>query len=449
MRIAHLTAGTGSYYCGTCLRDHALAEALTRLGHPTTLVPLYLPLVVETGPAARAAAPVFLGAAGAYLRHRFPLLARRAPRWLERMLDARRVLALASRFAGTTSGADLGGLALDVLAGDSGGQAGEIERIAAWLAEADRPDIVCLSNALLSGLAPVLRRVVGVPVVCSLQGEDAFLDSLPSPARERAWDLVRERADAVDAYIAVSEWYARTMRERLALPPERVHVVQNGIPLSGYPAPDAARLPPDPPAIGYVAQLAPGKGVDALVAAWLRIRQRGRVGRVRLELAGSLPPAGRPAIERVRERAAQAGLEADLGVHPNLDREAKIALLARLTVLSVPATHGEAFGLYVLEALAAGVPVVLPRHGALTELVETTGGGLLCAPQDPEALAAGLEALLSDPAEAARLGHRGCAAVHARFGAAHMAGRFLDVLEQVRARASARGHARPRTANGG
>jgi glycosyltransferase involved in cell wall biosynthesis len=119
-------------------------------------------------------------------------------------------------------------------------------------------------------------------------------------------------------------------------------------------------------------------------------------------------------------------------IRPNLPAAEKRAFLQTLSVLSVPATYGEAFGLYVLEALASGVPVVQPRHGAFPELVEATGGGVLCAPDDPAALAAALEEVLGTPGRAAELGARGRAAVVARFDVEHMARGMLEVAGAIR-----------------
>ena len=74
----------------------------------------------------------------------------------------------------------------------------------------------------------------------------------------------------------------------------------------------------------------------------------------------------------------------------------KVALIQSFDVLSVPTVYHEPKGLYVLEALANGVPVVQPRHGAFPELIEATGGGLLVEPDDPRDLANSLEELLTD-----------------------------------------------------
>ena len=100
-------------------------------------------------------------------------------------------------------------------------------------------------------------------------------------------------------------------------------------------------------------------------------------------------------------------------------------------MFSVPALYGEAFGLYVIEALAAGVPVVQPRTAAFPELIEATGGGVLCEPGDPQALAEAIEELLLDPARARALGEAGRRAVFEKFSAEAMARDMVQAYGQL------------------
>ncbi len=90
-------------------------------------------------------------------------------------------------------------------------------------------------------------------------------------------------------------------------------------------------------------------------------------------------------------------------------------------------------GLYVLEALANGVPVVQPRHGSFPELIEATGGGVLVPPDNTDALAEALAQLRDDHAEREKLGQRGKQAVFERFHAKAMAEATLAVLGKYRA----------------
>ena len=428
MKLVHLTPGTGNFYCGSCLRDHGLIVGLQRRGHDVLMVPLYLPLVLEDGDAPGVVkGPVFFGGVNVYLQHKLALF-RHTPRWVDRAFDAAGLLRLAARSASMTSARDLGELTLSMLRGESGRQTKELHRLLAWLRTSGRPDVICLSNVLLAGLARPLREALGAPVVVTLQGEDAFLDSLPEPYREQAWELLRGCCREVAAFQAVSHYYGEVMTRRLALPPERVRVVHNGVDTSLL-RPPAQR--PAQPVIGYLARLHHGKGLGTLIEAFVMLRQRGRVPGVRLHIGGSQTPSDLRFVRRLQTRLAEAGAAGDCTWFPNLTLAQKVALLQGLSVLSVPATYGEPFGLYVVEALACGVPVVQPRHAAFPELLDATGGGLLVEPNDAEALAAGLEALLLDPARATALGQAGRAAVERKFSLDHLVAGTEELLSSV------------------
>jgi len=425
VRIIHLTPGTGSFYCGTCLRDNALTAELRRRGHEARLVPMYLPPILDEASTAEGE-PLFYGGVNVYLQQKSALF-RKLPRAVDRLFDAPKVLRMAASRAGSTDARDLGDLTVSTLRGEEGNQVKELNRLVEWLAD-KKPEAVILSNALLVGLARRIKQATGAAVVCTLQGEDSFLDSLPAPDRQRAWDTLSERAKDCDAFIAVSHYYGNVMRERAKLPADRVHVVYNGIVLDGY-AP--ALTPPRQPTLGYFARMCPPKGLHTLVEAYIILRQHHRVPNLKLRVGGSMTKADEQFVNQIRQRLASAGITDGVEFLPNLSRDEKIAFLQSLSVLSVPATYGESFGLYLIEAWAAGVPVVQPRHAAFPELIAATGGGVLCAPNDPPALAAAIEELLRNPEAARAMGARGRQAVMEKFSVERMADGVLRVLQQV------------------
>lgn len=412
LRLLHLTAGTGSFYCGTCLRDGALVQGLRARGHDATMAPLYLPLILEEDvPRAQ----VHLGGVNAYLSERLPL---RLPGFLRRWLDSPRLLSWAARRGDMTTARDLGPLTVAMLRGEHGSQRREIEGLLGWLEALERPDVVLLSNALLVGLAGPLARALERPVLCSLQGEAPFLDALPEPHRARAWETLAGGARDCAGFLAVSRYTAGLMTDRARLDPARVHVVPNGIDAREY-AP--ARVAPATPVVGYFARLCRDKGLATAFEAFLELRRRPGHETVRFVAGGTALRSDHRLLDELRARARDAGLADAVEFHPDLSPEAKRALLARFTVFTVPATYGESFGLYLLEAWAMGLPVVQPRHGAFPELLEASGGGLLVEPDDARALADGLATLLAAPERARALGAAGRAAVLERFSAEAMA----------------------------
>lgn len=425
MNIVQITPGAGGMYCGGCFRDNALVGALRKLGHEVLMVPLYLPVTLDE-PDNSEGTPTFFGGINVYLEQKSSLF-RNAPGWVHRFFDSQTLLKFASKFGAKTRPEDLGDLTVSMLRGEEGNQARELEELVAWLKQQQKPDVLCLSNALLSGMAHQIRRELRVPIVCLLSGEDTFLDALPPSHRNAAWDTVSKRAQDIDLFIAPSHYFAELMQRRLNLSSPRVRVVPNGINLAGY---GPSSLWPEPPVLGYFARMCPEKGFALLAETYILIRQRGRVKNLKLRLGGGLGPSDQPLVDRIRQHFAELGFSADVEFHPNLDRSQKQDFLRSLTVFSTPALYGEAFGLYVIEALASGVPVVQPRHAAFPELIEATGGGLIAEP-NAESLAQNIEQLLLQPSTARAFAEAGRRAVVEKFSSERMARDVANALSLV------------------
>ncbi|NQT21094.1 MAG: glycosyltransferase family 4 protein [Planctomycetes bacterium] len=421
MKIALLAAGAGAMYCGSCLRDHTLATALAEAGQEVDLLPLYTPL--RTDEPGLASCPVFLGGANAYLRHKYPAF-RYVPRFVARLLDSPAVLGLAGRLGGMTSAAGLGSLAVSVLHGDHGDHATEIERLVEFLADL-KPDVVHLPNTLLTGLAGPIRRTLGVPIICSLTGEDVFVDSLPAEYRQQVIEIIHKNAGDVDAFIASSAYYADRAASMFSIPRPAVRVVWSGIRADDFAAAQPSRSA-DTPTIGYLARICPEKGLDILCEAVEILRKHEGMGSARLCAAGYLGPADKEWFDNLRTRLDGRGMADAFEYIGEVDRQGKIDFLSSVDVLSVPTRYPEAKGIYLLEALAAGVPIVQPEHGSFPELVQDTGG-VLVPPGDPGALADAFAVLLRDPERRQRLGQAGRRAVLERYTAQRMAAEVLSV----------------------
>lgn len=437
MRIAYIASGAAGMYCGTCLHDNALAAALQKLGHDIALVPTYTPL--RTDEPGVGLDRVFLGALNVYLQQ-LAAPFRHLPAGLGRLLDRPALLRRIARLGASTDPAELGALTHSVLRGEEGFQSGELAKLVAWLRDDFRPEIVHLNNSMFVGFARLLKRELGVPVLCSVQGEDLFLGQLAGGYRGRVLATLRERSRDVDAFVANSHFYADAMAELLDLDRGRFHVVPLGIALEGHGDGEAAARPPGGPLkVGYLARVCADKGFHLLVEAFRRLAEELGPGRVRLAAAGYLAERDCPYLREQEERLAGWGLAGSFEYLGEVDRADKIRFLQSLDVLSVPTTYREPKGLFVLEALANGIPVVLPRHGAFPELIEATGGGVLVEPNAPGALAEALKALLLDPERRRELGRRGREAVHRRFGDRQAAQGMLAVYARALGERSARG----------
>ncbi|MCS7269649.1 MAG: glycosyltransferase family 4 protein, partial [Gemmataceae bacterium] len=284
------------------------------------------------------------------------------------------------------------------------------------------------SNALLSGLLPAIRRWLQVPLVVTLQGDDIFLDALLPEHRTVCLDLIRANCAEASAFIATSRYYADYMAEYLGLERSNIHVVHPGINLQGCSGPRPVRREP-PYTIGYFARICPDKGWHQLVDAYLLLRQRTDLPRVRLKVGGYLGAGDRDYFQHHWQRLLQAGLAADIE-HVDCPNHAdKLHFLQSLDLFCVPTVYREPKGLYLLEAWANGVPAVQPAHGAFPELIELSGGGVLVPPGQSAALAQTIAQLLLDPDQRERLAQAGAAAVQRYFHAERMAQQTLKVLE--------------------
>ncbi|MDF1666529.1 MAG: glycosyltransferase family 4 protein, partial [Planctomycetota bacterium] len=426
MRILQLTPGTGSFHCGSCLRDHALIKALRDLGHDAQMIPLYLPHVVDATDGTKDQ-PVFFGGINAYLQQKSAFF-RKTPRWLDKLFDSRGLLLQASKKAGMTSPEELGSMTLSMLKGENGHQIKELERLVSWLEKDGKPDLISLSNVLLIGMARRMKEQLNVPIVCTLQGEDTFIDSFPEPYKTQCWDLLKERAADINVFLGVSDYYGQLMRERMELAPEKMRVVYNGLTLEGWTPPESR---PGTPVLGYLARMCPQKGLHTLVDAFIEVKKRGQVPGLKLRVAGAKTPADLPYVAEIQGRLRESGCLEDVDFQANISLEEKKAFLRSLSLLSVPALYGESFGLYVIEALAMGVPVLQPNHAAFPELLKLTEGGALFDQDDPEAYALAIEALFKTPDQLTEMGRKGHSAVHRMFGSDAMARAVQDIFEAV------------------
>ena len=435
-------------YCGSCTRDNALARELLARGHEVTLVPVYTPTRPDEPNVSRNR--VLFGGISVYLQQHVPLF-RTTPRLLDRLWDAPGVIRAFAARAISTDARVLGDLTISMLEGERGVLRKEFDKLVDWIRDEPCPEIIDLPNSLLIALAAPLKRTFQRPVCCTLQGEELFLDSLVPPYREQALALIRRQVPAIDRFVAVSDYCAAFMSHYLDIPDSRISVVPLGINVEGYEGRTKVKgqrskveghtsNEADAPfTIGYFARVAPEKGLHVLAEAYVRLRRHTGRKPIRLEAAGYLSRANQPYLDDVRRILDDGGVGQEFSYHGELDRRAKLAFLRRLDVLSVPATYDEPKGMFLLEAMASGVPVVQPRRGGFTEIVERTGGGLLVEADNAVALADGLYSLASTPVLRATLADRAFHGVRAHYTISQSASRLLDAYASVFAGAGSAG----------
>ena len=431
MRILYVTAGAAGMYCGSCLLDNALASELLARKHDVVLLPLYTPTLTDE---ANVSTPrVFFGGVSVYLEQHLALF-RKTPRLLDKLWDSPWLLKKVSGRAVTPNPRLLGELTVSMLKGEEGFQRKEMSKMLDWLRLEQSFDIVHLPNSLLIALAKPLRRTLKRPVCVTLQGEDLFLEGLQQPYRDQALELIREQVSQVDAFIVHSTSYASFMQNLLGIPSDKMHVIQLGINPADFEP--ASRLRSSPIRIGYLARIAPEKGLHLLCDAYCKLRADKSLPETQLEVAGYLAPEHRTYLRDAKATLYSHGIGAEFHFHGTLDRKAKLQFLRGLDIFSVPVTYDDPKGLPVLEAMAAGIPVVQPRLGAFAEILETTGGGLLVQPHDANSLADGLKKLVRDGPLSSQLGSLGRKGVLNYFNVSRMVNQTLTLYQDLGIRAT-------------
>lgn len=428
MRIIQITPGSGdNFYCENCLRDQALFRTLSAQGHGMRMVPLYLPIKVDS-PDVSMDSPIFYGGVNVYLQQKTDLF-RRTPRWVDSVFDNRSLLSMVSKKAGMTSSRELGETTISMLKGEHGSQAKELDRLIEWLAgDIEKPDVIILSNVLLGGLAAALKKRLNVPVVCLLQDEEAFIDGLGEPYSGEAWELLKKCCRNMDGLIAVSKAYANRIAPKLGLDLNKLHTVYIGVDINEY---RPAYSPPQKPTVGFLSRMCPERGLDTMVETFIMLKQNSDLKDCQLHISGGKSRADDPFIREMKRKLETAGVAGDVKFMPEFLGETRRKWLNELTVLCVPEKEEVAYGLYALEAQAAGVPVVVPRIGTFPEVIGLTGGGELVDFNSPRFFSAVLSPLLLDPGSAHELGKKGRRGIEEHFDVEKNAVKLIRLLEKV------------------
>ena len=415
MKIAYICSGTGdAFYCENCVRDNALISGLRALGHDVVIIPMYLP--VEDNDSEGGVAPVMFGAVRLYLIDKFPLL-KRIPERALRALDHRRVLDLAASFASSTRAGGNEEMTISMIAGENGPFADEFDKSAEWLKQLN-PDLVFLSNAFLLGIASAIKAKFSVPIVCMLQDEHVWVDSSAPEYRAKIWNAVAEKRRFADALCAHSNWFREKIAAPLDMPANGISLAPLGVDPAKYAAPSAAAS--GAISIGYISRLCRDMGMHTLVDACCQLlknsdRERPPI----LEFCGGSTKDDAKTIRDSRRKIAAAN--GAMRIHRRFDLQTRSAFLSALSLLSVPAQTSIAFGGFITEAMASGVPVVQPDEGGFSEVIAETRAGLLYSPNTPEALAEALEKAIRDDAARRSMSEAGRKAVMEKYNNVEMA----------------------------
>jgi glycosyltransferase involved in cell wall biosynthesis len=428
MKIINIVPGFGgTFYCGNCLRDSGLMKALKHTGHEAHTLPIYLPLFASNNQDGDSDIPVFYGAVNIYLKQNFKIF-RHVPDWLHKMLDSSPVLRYAARKAGSTRAHGLEEMTISMLKGHEGYQKEELDHLVSFLRDHEKPDVVHLSNALLLGLANRIRTEVGAHVVCSLQDEDVWVDAMAPEYQEKVWQMMSEKGKDVAAFVAVSDYFASLMHQKMDIPPEKMHVIHIGVDAGKYVLEEPQV---EKPVIGYLSRTNEENGFGVLIDAFIMLKDSPSGKNARLRVSGGKTSDDNKFIRQQFRKLRRKGYHKDVEFRDDFVNIGETGFFKGLTLLSVPVLKGEAFGMYQLESLASGIPLVQPALGAFPEIAKLTGGGTIYQPNSPEKLAAAWGELLTDPERITEMSRMGRLAVEDKFSIAELTNKMIDVYKSL------------------
>jgi len=430
VKIIYIATGAANMYCGSCMHDNALAAALKAAGEDVSLFPLYTPMRLDEENVGEP--HIFYGGIKAYLLQKYPrpFFGRNL---LLRMAGSQALLRLMPRF-------DIGSavdpkanaeMTISILKGEQGNQRELLRELVVWIKSTYQPDLIHITNTLLIGVAREFKRSLRIPITCGLHGEDIFLEGMPQPYQSEALNLIRERARDVDRFLAISTYYADMFSKWVGLDRSKVEVVWPGIALDDYRKLTAETTTSRPLTIGFLARFVPEKGLHLLVDAFISLVRSGEFPNLRLLAGGYLSRAYDTYINGIRKTIKNNGLEDRIKLLGTLERAEKLDFFRQIDVFSVPATYREPKGISILEALASGVPVVQPDHGAYPEWVNATQGGLLHRPHDSLDLAQKLAFVLRNVDLRKRMSGRAQQAAWEKFSSERMAAATQEVFQQL------------------
>jgi glycosyltransferase involved in cell wall biosynthesis len=428
MKIVYLITGSGgSFYCGNCYRDMIYLRAIRKVsGIQATAIPLYLPpdeTNIETGLDKH----VFFGAISMYLREKVPFL-RNMPSFLDKIFDSGPMLKMAANRAGTTRTEGLEEMTLSMIKGENAFPEKELQRLIAYLTKDGQPDIIHLSNALIIGLARQLKKRMNVKIVCSLLNEDDWLDEMVEPYQSKAWQMISQEAVNVDAFITPSNYFKDLFILKTGVSGDNFNIVPMAV--------DAIDLTDivnnsKYPALGYFCRINSQNGFDKLVDAFIDLKRKDVLPGLTLHVSGGFTGDDKSFIAKQIKKIKTNGFAEYLKIYPEFQGNGKHEFFSNIDIMSVPVRKPDGYGLYILEANSAGIPVVQPATGGFPEIVEKSKGGITYSPDTVDELSANLLKIFRDENLRKQLGKSGRENVNKELSISKMSAGLSEVYNGV------------------
>lgn len=382
LKVLFIIPGSGdSFYCGNCLRDNLHIGALKNSDCEIVVMPLYLPHK------AGGKSPLFFSAISYYLGQKY-FRHRPLPRWLKKIADSKLALKLAASMSGTTSSDGLEKLTLSMIYGSDQAFEHEINSMLGWMNSGENFDVVHLSSSLLIGLARHIKRRAKLPIICSLQDDEVWIDSLKEPYRTLAWQGIKDSLKYVDKFIVPSLFYKNFIRMKFP-ELENIELVRHGLVLKKY---SNANDFPAAPTLGFFYRMAESSGLDVLADAFIEARKIEGLANLRLKIGGGYTGADKKFLAKIKKRLEP--FKNFVEWQNDYDASAHEKFYEGISAICVPIKNQEAAGLYLFEAFALGRPALAPNTGSFPEIVQDAG--FLYEPNTSDALAKAIAKLFSD-----------------------------------------------------
>ncbi len=428
MKIAFLVTGSGgSFYCSNCYRDMLYFRAVKMAqGVTASAIPLYLPpekIYSESGFDPN----VFFGAISLYIREKVHFL-EQMPSFMDKLLDSPPLLKIAAKRAGTTRTEGLEDITLNMINGSHTSREKEVERLVKYLVSIGKPDVIHLSNALIIGLARQIKKLLNVKIVCSLQNEDDWINEMAEPFQSQAWKMIADESVNIDGFISPSRYYKDFFIGKTGVSGKNIFIVPSGIDLLAV---SETKKTNAEPAIGFFSRVSYHNGFDKLADAFIILKKMEEFREIKLHVCGGYTSDDKPFIKEQIKKFRENEFNSSIKIYPEFIGNSKQDFLNSIDVLSVPVRKYDAYGLYILESNAAGIPVVLPATGAFPEILEMTGGGVLYSPDSVDELVLNLKSLLSDKTKLKELGILGKNAVNEKLSFEMMSAGLKHVYETI------------------
>jgi glycosyltransferase involved in cell wall biosynthesis len=428
MKIAFLVTGSGgSFYCSNCYRDMLYFRAVKMAeGVTAAAIPLYLPpekIYSESGFDSN----VFFGAISLYLREKVHFF-EQMPSFMDKILDSAPLLRIAAKRAGTTRTEGLEDMTLNMISSNHSSREKEVERLVKYMISTGKPDIIHLSNALIIGLAKQIKSLTDVKVVCSLQNEDDWINDMAEPYQSLAWKMIAEESVNIDAFISPSRYYRDFFASKTGLPSEKITVIPSGIEAIAV---QKKTISENGQALGFFSRVSRHNGFDKIADAFIALKSEQEFSNLTLHVCGGFTADDKPFISEQIKKIKEHGFKSSVHIYPEFVGSAKENFLSTIDIMSVPVRKYDAYGLYILESNAAGIPVVQPATGAFPEIIEMTGGGILYYPDTVNELAENLKTLLRNRELTDSYGKKGSIAVKEKLTIKHMSSDLVSMYSSL------------------